>query len=175
MCSSDLTGMLAPPGIDRRATFPTVARRSKTPVTAYLLMTYPWPGNIRELRNVMRRVALFARDKLEPEHLCLAGLHTSSLSYRYSSVQGTAAVLLSGSEDHPQLDETNSMADPASPVEQVSLKEAVRRSIVITERKVLKWTLQLTNGNLAEAARRLGVDYKTIRTKARQYNLSQAD
>ena len=36
--------------------------RELTPEAAELLMTYPWPGNIRELKNVIRRAVLTCRD-----------------------------------------------------------------------------------------------------------------
>lgn len=48
------------------------------------LLDYPWPGNIRELRNVIERGALFARDMvIEPTDLSLSppsgtGLHRTS-------------------------------------------------------------------------------------------------
>jgi DNA-binding NtrC family response regulator len=46
----------------------TQARLSTATVTA--LMAYPWPGNIRELRNAMERAGLMARGNLVlPEHL----------------------------------------------------------------------------------------------------------
>jgi DNA-binding NtrC family response regulator len=36
----------------------------------YLLEQYPWPGNIRELRNVMERATILAEgDFIEPKHL----------------------------------------------------------------------------------------------------------
>lgn len=34
-----------------------------------LLRHYPWPGNVRELRNYIARAAMFADDKILPEHL----------------------------------------------------------------------------------------------------------
>ncbi len=39
--------------------------------TLELLLAYPWPGNIREMRNVLERALLFARDSpvIRPHHL----------------------------------------------------------------------------------------------------------
>ncbi|MCS7230702.1 MAG: hypothetical protein RMJ67_00970 [Elusimicrobiota bacterium] len=34
-----------------------------------LFKRYSWPGNIRELRNVIRRAVLLADDVIYPEHL----------------------------------------------------------------------------------------------------------
>jgi len=42
------------------------------PETEKLLLEFPWPGNIRELKNVIERaVLLYAEDVLMPEHLML--------------------------------------------------------------------------------------------------------
>jgi two-component system response regulator AtoC len=41
------------------------------PAAMERLSTYTWPGNIRELRNVIERAALLANDVIHPEHLPL--------------------------------------------------------------------------------------------------------
>ena len=51
----------------------------------------------------------------------------------------------------------------------LSLREVVRKRVCQTEREVLMQVLKRTGGNKAKAARLLQVDYKTMRTKARQY------
>jgi DNA-binding NtrC family response regulator len=47
-----------------RDSAPRISRRAME-----LLLGYEWPGNIRELRNVMERAVLLAGDSIEPEHL----------------------------------------------------------------------------------------------------------
>lgn len=45
------------------------------PETEKLLLEYPWPGNIRELKNVIERaILLYAEDVLMPEHLMLGDM-----------------------------------------------------------------------------------------------------
>lgn len=39
------------------------------PATERILLEHPWPGNIRELSNVMAHAAAFAGEVVEPEHL----------------------------------------------------------------------------------------------------------
>jgi DNA-binding NtrC family response regulator len=49
-----------------------------SPEVMQLLMLYPWPGNIRELRNVLERAILLARGQpLTPEHF--SGLEISGI------------------------------------------------------------------------------------------------
>jgi DNA-binding NtrC family response regulator len=77
--------LLVPPLRDRKDDIPLLARhylsqfatrfKKKTvkilsPETEELLRSYPWPGNIRELRNLVERlVVLESADVLLPEHL----------------------------------------------------------------------------------------------------------
>ncbi|NOT35306.1 MAG: sigma-54-dependent Fis family transcriptional regulator [Candidatus Eisenbacteria bacterium] len=47
--------------------------RDISPAAANLLMEYPWPGNIRELRNLFERTVLLeTAEMLEPRHLKIA-------------------------------------------------------------------------------------------------------
>ena len=46
-----------------------VRRRSVDPEVYLVLERYPWPGNIRELRNLCERLVVFAADPLTPDQL----------------------------------------------------------------------------------------------------------
>lgn len=41
-----------------------------------IILEYPWPGNIRELQNVIERAVLLAGDIIEPAHLNISGKPT---------------------------------------------------------------------------------------------------
>jgi two-component system nitrogen regulation response regulator GlnG len=107
------------------------------------LRTQSWPGNVRELANVVRRAALLAEEQIAPEHLGLAEPVNEPLSLPLT----------------PALDG------------QLGLKELLRQRIEETEREILAQALRQTNGNKAQAARLLRVDYKTVRTKAKEYGI----
>jgi len=49
---------------NRRASVPTVSKEAMA-----LLMRYAWPGNIRELRNIIERAVLLSGPRITPEHL----------------------------------------------------------------------------------------------------------
>ena len=55
------------------------------------------------------------------------------------------------------------------------LKEVVRTTVARVECDVISGALRRTGGNKAQAARLLGVDYKTIHNKVRQYGLSAVE
>ena len=105
-----------------------------------LMRGYDWPGNARELRNVIRRVALAASAAVAPAHIasCLGG--------RLLVPQGDA------SPRHAR------MHDRIRAVERGAILEA----------------LALAGGNKAAAARLLGVDYKTLRTKLKSLAQGEA-
>lgn len=112
-----------------------------------ILIEHPWPGNVRQLRSVVRRAVLQADNVIGPEHLSIEplkqGIHT-------------------GDRPNPVDWSLNGL----------SLKEIVRQSTVDVERSILAQVLRKTKGNKAEAARLLQVDYKTIHTKIKQYGIT---
>ncbi|MGA7579454.1 MAG: sigma-54-dependent transcriptional regulator [Desulfobaccales bacterium] len=109
------------------------------------LSSYLWPGNVRQLRSVIRRAVLLARDLITPGHL---------------NIMGTGAP----AQSMPPL-------APASWRES-SLKEIVRLNVDRVEKEVLTQVLQHTHGNKAKAARMLSIDYKTMHLKVKQHGIN---
>ena len=48
------------------------------PLSLEQMLTYPWPGNIRELINVLERAQVLSESVIYPEHLNLAQIKTSA-------------------------------------------------------------------------------------------------
>lgn len=114
---------------------------SKSAVEA--LLSYPWPGNVRQLRSSIRRAVLLADEVITEEHLDMKRMPDLMFASRVEPPQGC---------DLP-------------------LKEIVHRNIVAVEREVLSRALRQTGGNKAKAARLLQIDYKTMHSKAKEYGL----
>lgn len=116
------------------------------------LSRHPWLGNVRELKNCIRRAVLLAalRDEsptIEPVHLwkdraTRQDLHTGS-------PQRSKIVI--GEND--------------------TWKSLMRKERVAYEKRLLKALLTETQGNVAEIARRLKADYKSIHGKVKAYGL----
>ena len=117
--------------------------RSFTQAAVDLMQSYAWPGNVRQLRSVIRRAVLLAEESITERQLELNG--------RASGV--TTDAIDSKSEAQKGAGET------------LPLREIVRRHTAILEREVLERTLRTTGGNKARAARLLQIDYKTIHYK----------
>lgn len=102
-----------------------------------LLLGYGWAGNVRELKNVIRRAALVSAG---PE------LGAGDID------------LAPGGEQ-------------AAPEGVLPLKEASARAAREAEKAAITRALRLTAGNKSAAASLLKVDYKTLLTKIRAYEI----
>ena len=111
------------------------------------LLSYNWPGNVRQLRSVIRRAALIARDVITEKDLNIKRASVPGLAFS-PKVQG-------------------------SPWKNASLGEIVQQSVLAVEKEVLNEVLRFTGGNKARAARLLQVDYKTIHTKVKKFGIQQ--
>jgi two-component system nitrogen regulation response regulator GlnG len=113
------------------------------------LLACDWPGNVRQLRSVIRRAVLLADDMITEQHMridCASPKLTPPDSGCNQEIQDT-------------------------PGESLPLKEIMQRRIVAIEREILAHVLRETGGNKAKAARLLHIDYKTIHSKVRQYGI----
>ncbi|MFG1427210.1 sigma-54-dependent Fis family transcriptional regulator [Roseixanthobacter glucoisosaccharinicivorans] len=130
------------------------ARRLDRPAPAFsqaalqVMQAYGWPGNIRELRNVVdTMVALAESDRLEDEDL--------PLELRAPAPPGAPAFT---AEDAPRV------LAPAIPA--ADLKAAERAAILAQ--------VQACGGNLTEAARRLGIARSTLYVRLAEYGDGRA-
>ena len=120
-----------------------------SPSAIEAMLAYRWPGNVRQLRSVIRRAVLMAEEVITEEHL---GLGLNALELPAEDEPGRAfAGSLAGSD--------------------FSLREIVSRSRVHVERMAIAQALRRTGGNKAKAARLLQVDYKTLHSKVREYGI----
>lgn len=107
-----------------------------------LLTAYPFPGNVRELENVLERAVLFADgDRVFTEHL------------------------------PPELTENSlSSVTPAAP-EEVGLKEQVRAAVSQLERQLIFRALEQMKGNVTHTARVLKLSRKGLQLKMKELGL----
>jgi DNA-binding NtrC family response regulator len=106
------------------------------------LRRHKWPGNVRELENAIERGCILSDNMLlEPKDL---GLPTST----------------------PDNSEALKLFDLSG-----SLSEAAQRALRFVETQKILESLEANNGNKIQTADDLGVSYKTLLTKLRDYNL----
>jgi len=125
-----------------------------TPEAVERLVAYQWPGNIRELENLMERTVLFCEG---PE------IRVSDLPPEVAGAPapqpGSAAAHAAGEE----------LPRPAPE----SLKEAVRAETERVERELIQRALDATGGNVTQAARKLKISRKSLQTKMKELGLRE--
>jgi two-component system response regulator AtoC len=127
------------------------------------LMLHPWPGNIRELENVLERTMLFtegpsirARD-LPPELLPPA--------------LPPPPVTASASGGTPERPLEPGSSRPTEMPKPGSLKEMVRQETERLERELIQRALDETGGNVTQAARKLKISRKSLQNKMKEFGL----
>ncbi len=109
------------------------------------LLRYNWPGNVRQLRSVIRRAVLLADEMVTEELLEIMSGETPGLPF------------IPKAAGAQWLD--------------MGLKEIVRSGIQSIEREVITQVLKHAGGNKAKAARILRIDYKTVHNKVKEYGI----
>ncbi|MFC4024334.1 sigma-54 interaction domain-containing protein [Oceanobacillus longus] len=103
-----------------------------------MLLQYNWPGNIRELRNLMERIIILTEEAKITKDDLLSYLPSTSSIWKNSETE-----------------ESNTI-----PQEKKNL-----------EIQLIEKTLQETNGNKSDAAKRLGISRVTLYNKMKKYGI----
>jgi len=124
------------------------------PEAGTLLGNYPWPGNIRELENVIERAVLFCdAERIRPADL------TPEVRDGVPSVRPAAA--------HAAIGEPAAAGD--------GLKEQVKAAMSRLERELIIKALEQTNSNVTHAARLLKISRKGLQLKMKELGLRERD
>ena len=111
-----------------------------------MLQAYPWPGNIRELENLMERVILFVEGaRIEQKDLP-------------GPVRGGGAVAAVPPGVTPKPGET-------------PLKDFLKQRQAEIEKSFIVQALQKTEGNVTRAAKLLQISRKSLQTKMKEFGL----
>jgi DNA-binding NtrC family response regulator len=121
-----------------------LAPRRLSPEASAALRAYPWPGNIRELTNVMERVALLSEDPV---------VRISTLALPVAAPPG---------ETREGREPLAALVNPAAPL---------KDSVAEFERSQLVAALESTHWNLSRAAVRLGIPRNTLRYRMERHAL----
>ncbi len=112
-----------------------------------VLSKYMWPGNIRELQNVLERMIL------------LSDMDSLTLRSLPSEISQLSELTL------PAI--TPEMLSPGS------FKEIVKETTQKIERDLIVTALNKTHGNITKAAKKLGISRKSLQNKMKEYQLRE--
>lgn len=112
----------------------------------HALMSYDWPGNIRELRNVIQRISIFAENEITPEDL------------------------------PTDLGNISSFENLAKTCTKCSINGGLSFNDVIhcIEHNLIQEAMKKTDGNQSEAAKLLNLSLSTFRDKMKKYSINQS-
>jgi len=108
------------------------------------LSEYTWGGNVRELKNAIKKATLFADEVIEAEHL------------RSSALGGESATSLDGLLE-------NALAKGMS---LAGINEVMRKAI---ERRIIERVYEQAHRNKKKTSQALGIDYSTLYRKMKEY------
>jgi two-component system response regulator AtoC len=150
-----------------------------------LFLQYDWPGNIRELENMIKRVVI-----LQDEHLVVREIQRNT--QRHVAAQMAAQVAahpvaigaamampasvgaMPGTFAAPEPDPEG--AEEAEPADEgnSSLAKVAKAASMKAERAAIEQTLRQVHWNRRKAAQILGVSYKTLLNKIKECGISRA-
>ncbi|MDQ3169694.1 MAG: sigma-54 dependent transcriptional regulator [Acidobacteriota bacterium] len=156
-----------------------------------MLLAYHWPGNIRELENMIKQVVVLQDERMVMKEIerqqqraqgvaVMAGASIGAVmpmgmpsTLPTSSLPTTPApppVADAGTEeDEEAVDDTAPVAAEGG----TSLSEVARAASLKAERALIEQTLQQVQWNRRKAAELLGVSYKTLLNKIKECGISR--
>ncbi len=124
------------------------------------LMEYDWPGNIRELRNVIERCVLLSKDEVFPERWLQLKEYCTPIK-EGASTENVPETDNPPEEGYCHVDDNSRVIIPLDG--SMSLEEM--------DKHIIHTALQKANFNVTETARSLGTTRETLRYRMQKYNL----
>ncbi len=131
---------------------------SFAPEALQIMKQYPWPGNIRELENVVERICVMEEGPVFGPDSLPAEIRGPGPTLSFSAPSETSA---SQNESYAPASRPAAITTAESPDDMLNISELERRAIIQALRK--------TGGNRKDTADLLGISIRTLRNKLNQY------
>jgi len=142
-------------------------------------LSYEWPGNIRELENMIKRIVILQDESLvirEMQRNPRAALAVAGVGGRINGRSTPSAVaegddldVVDAADEPAQADEPVAAAPAGSKLADIAKSAAMK-----AERTIIEDTLHQVHWNRRRAAEQLGVSYKTLLNKIKECGISRA-
>ena len=126
------------------------------PEAELILSNYDWPGNVRQLQNVIRNIVVLCNDESVTRQMLPAPLDTFNLNGK---------PLIKAPEAHIAPAKPSAVSiEPRQSSEKQKLEELIR-PLADLEREAIETAIELCDGNIPTAAHYLGISAATIYRK----------
>lgn len=140
--------------------------QSISPESLEMFRQHTWPGNIRELQNVIREALIVSAGATLLSEFIPADLRHRSASSPDPEPESDDQIIAVTETEWPRLKQF------LDSIRLTQDKDVYRRALEHFDRLLLSRVMTLTNGNLGQAASLLGLSRPTLRSKLRATRLS---
>jgi two-component system response regulator AtoC len=170
--------------IDRYAHRYNRPQRQLSDELSSLFQSYEWPGNIRELENLIKRIVILQDEQLVIREMSrarrpiAAPIPAPGPAYAVAGVGGPAPAESGMTLDEQDGaiaadDDVAAESEPEIPSTGSRLADAAKAASMKAERAMIEETLQQVHWNRRRAAEQLGVSYKTLLNKIKECGISR--
>ena len=159
-----------------RAPLQPAGARSCPTELQQLFQTYEWPGNIRELENMIKRIVILQDEQLVVREMSRAPRPAAGVRGGRRRRRRRAVALReprtssrTSSDDEPAEPKCRCATAPAGS----RLADVAKAAALKAERTIIEDTLQQVHWNRRRAAEQLGVSYKTLLNKIKECGISR--
>jgi two-component system response regulator AtoC len=150
--------------------------RQLTPELQALFQTYEWPGNIRELENMIKRIVILQDEGLVVREMSRAPRQMPAYASVGAIDQRAGVVTADEPEDFEAAAEQEE-PEPEVPLLTAPagsrLADVAKQAALKAERAIIEDTLTQVHWNRRRAAEQLGVSYKTLLNKIKECGISR--
>jgi two-component system response regulator AtoC len=137
-----------------------------------LFQSYEWPGNIRELENMIKRVVILQDEQLVIREMTHVGRPVAT--YAAAAVGATTGgSAIDDSADADNDEDAESELSVATEPAGSRLVDVAKAAALKAERAAIEDALHQARWNRRRAAEQLGVSYKTLLNKIKECGISR--
>ena len=140
------------------------------------LVTYDWPGNVRQLQNVIRQVVVMNKGRIVEETMLPYPLYGNN-GQAISTPPARPPFATSGMEasiPHPIPNYNTGVSPPQPEMPTMPLRPKQIMPLWQTEKEAIQTAIDSCNGNIPKAAALLGISASTIYRKKQVWEAEEA-
>ncbi|MDD3155046.1 MAG: sigma-54 dependent transcriptional regulator [Victivallaceae bacterium] len=122
------------------------------PEAMRMLCRYPWPGNIRELKNCIERLVVLGQGE------CITAEEVEKFLYQRNNASGAIAPVVSS---------------PAPEVSSAAAGTEPTLNLNLGERELIERALDACRGNRTKAAEKLGISRRTLQRRLKEFGSAE--